>query len=83
MSTCPDCNSALEESNEVQTHQQAEFREKSIIVIEYRLYGAGNGASRNWCIPIHKTKNCYYLETNPKLVCTNSLGLATRENISY
>jgi len=39
LSKCPDCNTELEQTDEVQTHQQAELREKPVIVTEYQLQG--------------------------------------------
>lgn len=39
LSKCPACNVALEESRKVQIHQQAELREKPVIVTEYQLQG--------------------------------------------
>jgi transposase len=36
---CPDCSAALEATGKVQIHQQAELREKPVIVTEYQLQG--------------------------------------------
>lgn len=40
LTKCPDCRTALEPTDKVQIHQQAELREKPVIVTEYQLQGS-------------------------------------------